>query len=89
MTTDDKQPPTQELEAILESVKVYAALREKTDAEIADLLEAHVWAQMAGPQSDLVSEAIERLERSKGGPRPCEDDGLSAGGAGAKGRWQR
>lgn len=47
-------------------------LEKKTDEEIAKLLEDHVWADisMLDPKSDLVSEAIERLRRAKGGARP-------------------
>jgi hypothetical protein len=52
-----------------------AELATKTDAEIAKLLLDHVWANMSmlSVESELVSQAVERLERSGGGPNP--DDG--------------
>lgn len=53
----------------------YEGLAQKSDVEIAQLLEDHVWAEtsMLSPVSALLEQAIERLRRSEAGP--CIDDG--------------
>lgn len=49
-------------------------LQKMTDAELAKLLEEHVWANMSmlSVESEVVSSAIDRLRRAGGGPLPDE-----------------
>jgi hypothetical protein len=59
---------------ILQSAETAEKLKEKTSAELADLLLEHVWSHLPinSPQGDLVSEAIDRLKA----PAPPAGDGV-------------
>ncbi len=50
-------------QSIIQSVLTSEELKKKTNKEIAELLTDHVWAQLPifAAQSDLISEAIDRL----------------------------
>ncbi len=71
--SDDRK--TEVIKGLFATAFASEELAKKTDAEIAKLLLDHVWAEMSmlSVESSLLSTAIERLERSGGGP--CLDDG--------------
>lgn len=66
---------------LLKCAQASVALSAKSDGDVADLLEDHVWAHMSvlDPKSEVVSSAIDRLRRSGGGSIPSallDDDDL-------------
>lgn len=63
------------LERLLEIFDADAKLEQMSDAEIAQLVEDHLWsaADMLDPSSSLLRQAIDRLRRANGGALPPEE----------------
>lgn len=57
---------------IFEAVAVDQKVKEKTDLELATLVEEHLWAVSAigTPQEAILCSVIDRLRRANGGPCP-------------------
>jgi isocitrate lyase len=70
------EPSSETVAKVLDMALAADVLYSKTDAEIADLLEKHVWARMSilSVKSDLVSQAIDRLRRAVNDPYPRPSD---------------